>query len=110
MQGAKAGSFVPDEAALDGLAAEVAAEMEPGRLYILGPGHDDAPRARAAGARAARCSGSTPCGTGGWSGADLGEAGLLALLDGGGPATIVVGVTGGQGFLFGRGNQRSAPR
>ena len=36
---------------------------------------------------------------------DLGEAALLALLEAGGPAAIIVGVTGGQGFLFGRGNQ-----
>ena len=42
-------------------------------------------------------------------GRDLGEAAILDLL-GHGPATIVTGVVGGQGFLFGRGNQQLGPR
>jgi predicted polyphosphate/ATP-dependent NAD kinase len=41
-------------------------------------------------------------------GADLGERGLLELLDGE-AATLVVGVVGGQGALFGRGNQQLSP-
>ena len=104
VQGAKAGSFVPDEAALDGLAAEIAAEMEPGRLYILGPGTTTRRVLGRLGLRGTLL-GVDAVRDRRLVGADLGEAGLLALLEGGGPATIVVGVTGGQGFLFGRGNQ-----
>ena len=97
-------SFVPDEAALDGLAGEVAAEMEPGRLYILGPGTTTRRVLERLGLRGTLL-GVDAVRDRRLVGADLGEAGLLALLEGGGPATIVVGVTGGQGFLFGRGNQ-----
>ncbi|USZ73702.1 ATP-NAD kinase family protein [Natronosalvus halobius] len=42
-------------------------------------------------------------------GSDLNERELLELADGV-PAHIVVGVIGGQGFIFGRGNQQLSPR
>ena len=42
-------------------------------------------------------------------GRDLGEAAILKLLDAV-PATVVAGVIGGQGFLFGRGNQPLSAR
>src|SRR5581483_4194301 len=41
-------------------------------------------------------------------GRDLNEAQLLELLDGR-AARIVVGVVGGQGYVFGRGNQQLSP-
>ena len=40
---------------------------------------------------------------------DVNEQGLLDLLDGR-PARIVVTIIGGQGYLFGRGNQQISPR
>ena len=42
-------------------------------------------------------------------GADMGERAILDLV-GQGPARVVVGVVGGQGFLFGRGNQQLSAR
>ena len=42
--------------------------------------------------------------------ADAGERELLACIEGGQPAWIVVSPIGGQGFLFGRGNQQISPR
>ncbi|WP_051324695.1 ATP-NAD kinase family protein [Candidatus Solirubrobacter pratensis] len=41
---------------------------------------------------------------------DLGEAGLLSLLDSHADATLILGVVGGQGSLLGRGNQQLSPR
>jgi predicted polyphosphate/ATP-dependent NAD kinase len=40
---------------------------------------------------------------------DLDEAGLLTLLDAHDDVALVVGVVGGQGALFGRGNQQLSP-
>ena len=40
---------------------------------------------------------------------DATEAEILALLQPGQPATIVVTVIGGQGYIFGRGNQQLGP-
>lgn len=107
MQVAKGGPRVDSGAALAEAAAEVVARMEPGALYVIGPGtsagavmraagHEptilgiDAMRDRTVVARDARA-------------ADL----LRAAGDG--PVRIVLGVTGRQGFLLGRGNQQIAP-
>lgn len=102
VQNAKAGALASDEEALDALAGAIRAEMEPGRLYILGPG-TTVQRIKN------RLGGGTLLGIdaaldGTLVGTDLDEAQILALMDGR-PATIIVGVIGGQGFVFGRGNQ-----
>jgi predicted polyphosphate/ATP-dependent NAD kinase len=41
-------------------------------------------------------------------GRDLSEADAMALA-GNGPIGVIVGITGGQGFVFGRGNQQIGP-
>jgi predicted polyphosphate/ATP-dependent NAD kinase len=101
---AKAGRSVGDEALLDALAAEIVAEMEPGRLYVLGPGTTIGRVRRALGMEdGLLCVDAVrdrkPVGL------DLGEAELLELI-GDAPATVLAGVIGGQGSLFGRGNQQ----
>ena len=85
-----------------------ARELDPERLYLLGPGTTTA-------ADPARSSGlhGTLLGVdvvrdGRLVARDLGEAELLELLADE-PATLVVGVVGGQGSLFGRGNQQLSP-
>lgn len=107
MQAAKGGPRQDAAAALRGAAAEVAREMEPGTLYVVGPGtsagavmHEaghtptllgvDALRDNAVLARDAR-------------------AAELERLMAGGPARLVLGITGRQGFLLGRGNQQIGP-
>ena len=104
MQHAKAMSRGGEDVELDALARAIAESMEHAVLYIVGPG------------------GSTKriLGHLGLEGTLLGvdavvnrdlvvrdasEADLLALLDGR-PAEIISGVIGGQGFVFGRGNQQ----
>lgn len=104
MQNAKAARRPSQENTLRSLAAEIAAEMKPGTVYIFGPGTTtqsildrlglegtllgvDVVRDRKIVAR------------------DANEADLLSLpahL----PAKILLGVVGGQGFVLGRGNQQ----
>ena len=105
---AKSGPAVTDEAALDGLAHELAAEAVPGRLQLYGPGATTRRVLRAQGLEGTLL-GVDAVRNGRLVGCDLNEAVILALLDEG-PAAIVVGVVGGQGFLFGRGNQQLGPR
>jgi predicted polyphosphate/ATP-dependent NAD kinase len=102
VQSAKAGALASDDEALDALAGEIAVAMEAGRLYVLGPG-TTVQRIKT------RLGGGTLLGIdaaldGRLIGTDLNEAQLLSLLDGR-KATIIVGVIGGQGYVFGRGNQ-----
>ena len=105
---AKAGSVTTDEAALDGLAREIAAEAVVGRLHLYGPGATTRRVLRAQGLDGTLL-GVDAVRDGVLVGRDLNEAGILALLEEG-PAGIVLGVVGGQGFLLGRGNQQLGPR
>jgi predicted polyphosphate/ATP-dependent NAD kinase len=107
VQSVKQGSVPSDELALEALCAAVAAAMDPRRIYVLGPGTTTR--------RVTRCLGlpKTLLGidvvrAGRLLGADLGERELLELL-GDEPVTLLVGVVGGQGALFGRGNQQLSP-
>jgi predicted polyphosphate/ATP-dependent NAD kinase len=107
MQSAKTRSAASDEAALDAVCRSVAGAMDPRRIYVLGPGtttrliaaHLGVPKTLL-GIDAVRA--------GQLLGSDLGERDLLRLL-GNEPATLIVGVVGGQGALFGRGNQQLSP-
>ena len=87
VQGAKAGSFVPDEAALDGLAAEVAARDGAGAALHPRPRDDDAPRARAAGLRGHAARRRRGAGRAAGRGRSRARRACSALLEGGGPAT-----------------------
>lgn len=103
-QNAKSGSYVGEDGSLAAAAQEVAARMRPGCLYLMGPGTTTRRVTDALGLP------STLLGVdavldGNSVGLDLDERSLLRL------ATdhetyIVVGVLGGQGSLFGRGNQQ----
>ena len=97
-----------EEASMAAIAIDVVEKMEPGVLYILGPG--TTVRAIAAELGVSK----TLLGVDAVLDralvlADANEAQLLALLEGG-AARIVVTPIGGQGFLFGRGNQQISPR
>jgi len=107
MQGPKACSLVSDEDALDALCRQIAAEMDPRRLYVLGPGTTTRRVMRDLGLQKTLL-GIDAVRAGRLVGADLGERELLGLLEGQ-AATLLVGVVGGQGSLFGRGNQQLSP-
>jgi predicted polyphosphate/ATP-dependent NAD kinase len=107
VQAAKAGSLPSDEEALDAVCARIASEMDPRRVYVLGPGTTTRRVARHLGLEKTLL-GVDALRAGRLVGSDLGERELLGLLDGE-PATLIVGVVGGQGALLGRGNQQLSP-
>ena len=107
LQSPKRSGYAGDEPAVAAAAAAVAGELEPGVAYVVGPG------------RSAKAVLSALGLDGTLLGVDLVIDGALAGRDlsgsalheacGGRPVRIVSGITGGQGFLFGRGNQQIAP-
>jgi predicted polyphosphate/ATP-dependent NAD kinase len=107
MQACKAGAAVPDEAALDALARRIVAQMQSGRLYLLGCGTTTRRIKQALGFDGT-LMGVDVALDGRLLAADVSEAQMLRLLDQA-PATAILGVTGGQGFLLGRGNQQLSP-
>ena len=97
-----------EDATLEALCREVALEMRPDCLYVLGPGTTTARVLRHLGL------GGTLLGVdavldGTVIGRDLASSALEDLIRQR-PARLVLGIVGGQGFVFGRGNQQiSAP-
>ena len=106
VQNPKASSAPPD-ASLDALCRQIAAEALSDRLTLLGPG-TTTQRILARLGLDGTLLGVDAVASGRLVGADLNEEQLLALLDGR-PATLVVAVVGGQGYVFGRGNQQLSP-
>lgn len=107
MQTSKGGPRVDWGIAVAAAAAEVVAQMEPGTLYLIGPGSSAGAVLRAAG-HSPTILGIDAMRDRAVVGRDLDEAALDALAAGG-PVRIVLGVTGQQGFLIGRGNQQIGP-
>jgi predicted polyphosphate/ATP-dependent NAD kinase len=106
-QNAKAGSRVGKDASVAAAAQQIAARMRPGCLYVLGPGTTTRHVAEALGVP------STLLGVdaildGESVGLDLDEQSLLRLAADH-ETYIVVSILGGQGSLFGRGNQQLSP-
>ena len=109
VQSAKSGPPLHDDAALAAACVEIARGVDPGRLTLFGPGTTTRRVLQAMGLDGTLLGVDAVIG-GRVIGADLTERQILALLDRHpGEATIVVGVVGGQGALFGRGNQQLGP-
>ncbi|TGN43386.1 NAD+ kinase [Paracoccus liaowanqingii] len=103
-QNAKSGGRPGEEATLDAIARKVARSMRPDCLYVLGPGTTTRRVADSLGLPSTLL-GVDAVVNGQLVGMDLDEAGIIGLMTGR-DCLIVVGVLGGQGSLFGRGNQQ----
>lgn len=104
VQHAKAAAPRDADAALDALSRKIAGSLQSGCLYLFGPGTTTQAIMRYAGIEGtvlgidAVCNGRTV-------GLDLDERAILALTEGT-RTCIVVSIVGGQGCVFGRGNQQ----
>jgi predicted polyphosphate/ATP-dependent NAD kinase len=107
-QSAKAGGVAGEQRALQDVAAEVTREMLPGRLYIVGPGTTTRTIMERLGLPKTLLGVDAVAG-GSLVKADATEHDLLQALDEHESAGIVVTVIGGQGHIFGRGNQQISP-
>jgi predicted polyphosphate/ATP-dependent NAD kinase len=104
MQASKGGPRMNAAAALASTAAAVAHEMVPGTLYVIGPGTSAGAVMTAAG-HAPTTLGVDALLDGRVAARDA-DARRLAGLARDRPVRLVLGVTGQQGFLLGRGNQQ----
>lgn len=108
MLGAKTPSPSSPGAALDALCREIAHEMQPDSIYLLGPGTTTAAVLAHLGLHGTLL-GVDAVEQGHLVGADLDEAGLLSVLESNGSVQLITGLVGGQGSLFGRGNRQLSP-
>lgn len=107
--GAKAASPVSEEAALGAAIERVVARMDDSCISLLGPGTTMQLAKRQVGFEGTLL-GVDAVRHGSCLATDIAEREILQLLGGHGCGRIVVSVVGGQGFLFGRGNQQLSPR
>lgn len=111
VQGGKAGRAQSDENALNGIAYQLVDDMDAETLYILGPG-STVFRVKQRLGFDGTLLGVDVTHNHKLVVADATERQLLDLLGpkGGAKAKIVVTIIGGQGYIFGRGNQQISPR
>ncbi len=107
LQAPKRGGASDDAAAIAAAAREIAGGLDPGTAYVVGPGSSAKQVLVALGIETNILGVDVIAGRR-LIGSDLGEADILRLTQGR-PLHIIVGVTGGQGFVFGRGNQPLSP-
>jgi predicted polyphosphate/ATP-dependent NAD kinase len=108
VQTIKAPSPLGESAVLEAIAEDLAERMKPGWLYIFGPGSTTHAVATHLGLNKTLL-GVDVISDGKILVSDASESDLLQLLSQGPPAEIVVTPIGGQGCIFGRGNQPISP-
>ena len=108
VQATKSGTAPSDSQAAEEIARQVVADMTDDTLYIIGPGTTMDAIARALGVTNTLL-GVDVVANGKLLATDATEHDLLRLTDGR-SAKIIVTVIGGQGYIFGRGNQQISPR
>jgi predicted polyphosphate/ATP-dependent NAD kinase len=107
VQNQKVPTPAAEAAQADAIAAAIVEAMPPGWLYILGPGTTTRAIARRLGVEKTLV-GVDVVTRDGLAATDVSEERLLDMITSH-PARIVVSPIGGQGFLFGRGNQPISP-
>jgi predicted polyphosphate/ATP-dependent NAD kinase len=107
IQGSKEGTSVNEGLFLKAIAAEVVGDMKPDITYIIGPGTTTKPVADELGIEKTLLGVDVVKG-GKLLAKDVNEEKLLNFLVGN--VKIIVSVIGGQGFIFGRGNQQISPK
>ena len=108
LQAAKDGGVESGDRAVRNLAAAVAAKMDPGVTYVMGPGSTIAAVMAELGLEGTLL-GVDVVRDGKVVASDASERRILDLIEGG-DASIVVTVIGGQGHILGRGNQQISPQ
>jgi predicted polyphosphate/ATP-dependent NAD kinase len=108
IQGAKSGGFRSEKESTRGMAEELLSRMEEGSLYILGPGATTRDVVLEIGLEKTLL-GVDVLLNGQVVAKDVTERELVRLMEGR-KATIVTTVIGGQGYIFGRGNQQISAR
>ncbi len=108
VQGAKAGSAASEQVSQQAVAAEIVERMLPERVYILAPGTTVREVARRLGIEKTLL-GIDAVKDRKLLAKDMNEGQLFDLVKRR-PCTIIVSPVGGQGYIFGRGNQQISPR
>ena len=108
VQSTKAGGADDEHDAMQSIAAQIVGDMQADTLYIIGPGTTTRAVADALGMDKTLLGVDVAL-NGRLAAADANEAELLRLTQDT-QAKIVVGVIGGQGYIFGRGNQQLSAR
>jgi len=107
IQGGKESSRANDESSVIGIANEITDEMNPELFYVLGPGTTVKPIADILGVEKSLL-GVDIVKDGELVMRDVNEKQLLEVIKGK-DVQLIVTVIGGQGFVFGRGNQQISP-
>src|SRR5256885_5315299 len=108
MQGSKSATGSSEDAELDAIAEYFVEEIDPVGTYILGPGSTVERIAERLGVKKTLLGVDAVKGDGTLLGRDVNEKALLNLVSKG-STRIIISPIGGQGFLFGRGNQQISP-
>lgn len=107
LQNAKARSMSLNEAAVEAAARALAGRLDPHGLYAIGPGRTTKKILEALGL-AGTLLGTDLLAGGRLIATDVDERAILAAAQGR-KLGVIVGVIGGQGYVFGRGNQEISP-
>jgi predicted polyphosphate/ATP-dependent NAD kinase len=109
LQRTKVGGVESEELAAEDIAAGIVEDIEPGKIYLIGPGSTTAAIMAELGLPNTLLGVDAICDHQVLL-ADAGESELLALLEREHrPAEIIITAIGGQGHIFGRGNQQFSP-